>query len=212
MLNAVQKYTRFIVFAFILASIASCGQGSEKEQNKHKDLTLMLQASFEKLYYAKYALDFPHTESALNHCVEYNNEPCIKVYKHFKDAKNTLLSLFSDKSLTATLNIIEQACLSKEENMATNICYGGIMSLYFYNSPEQDAVIFKRMREYPKAIQNMVFNHNFFWFHNRPSYINWNEYISMLDIEWVRKNKKQSTMTQFKKSIDEVGGEPWVLR
>lgn len=154
----------------------------------------------------------PHTENALNHCVEYNNEPCIKVYKHFKDAKNTLLSLSSDKSLTATLNIIEQACLSKEENMATNICYSGIMSLYFYDSPEQNAVIFKRMREYPKAIKNIVFNHNFLWFHNRPSYINWNDYISMLDIEWVRKNKKQSIMTQFKKSIDEVGGEPWVLR
>jgi len=212
MLNVLQKGTKFIAFVGLLASLASCDLISNKASNKQKDLTPILQASFEKLYYAKYALDFPHTESALSNCVHYNNELCLEVYKQFQEGRKALLSVSSDKALVATLDIIEQACLSKEQSMASNICYGGIMSLYFYNSSNQDAVIFSRVSEYSKAINNIIFNHDFLWFHNRPNNINWHDYVSKLQINWEPSGQKQFVLNSLKKNINQIDGEPWVLR
>ncbi len=216
MFNILQERTKLIAFVGLMTLLASCDLISNKTRDKpkdeQKDLVPMLQASFEKLYYAKYALDFPHTESALNHCVEYNNEPCLEVYKQFQEGKDTLQSISSDESLLATLDIIEQACLSEEQNIATSICYGAIMSLYFYNSSNQDAIIFKRVNEFSKAINNIVFNHDFLWFHNRPNVINWHNYISTLEIDWEQRGQKQFVLNSLNKNINQIEGEPWVLR
>lgn len=208
MFNILQKYTKIILIGFFLILLASCGLVS----NKQKNLIPVLQASFERIYYAKYALDFPHTESALNNCIEYKNKPCLEVYKHFKEGKSSILSLSSDKSLSATLDIIEQACLSEDQTMSNNICYGGLMSLYFYNSSAQDQKIFRRISKYPKAIKNIIFNNEFFWFHNRPKNNNWINYISTLDVDWEQGGQKQFVLNMFKKNINQIDGEPWVLR
>lgn len=207
MFNILQKHTKAILIGLFLMLLTSCKSTNDEQ----KDLTPILQASFQKIYYAKFALDFPHTEHALSNCVEYKNKSCLKVYKYFKEGKDTLLSLSANKSLELTLDIIEQACLSEDENMALNICYGGLMSLYFYNSPIQDHQIFSRIKKYPKAIKSIIFNYGFLWYHNRPNYNAWVNYISTVDIDWKR-NKKQFILGMFKKNINQVDGEPWVLR
>lgn len=208
MFNILQIYTKATLVVFFLMPLTSC----KLPNNKQKDLTPILQASFERIYYAKYALDFPHTEQALSNCTEYKNEPCLEVYKHFKEGKDTLLSLSANKSLVVTLDIIEQACLSEDETMANNICYGGLMSLYFYNSSAQDHKIFLRIKKYPKAIKSIIFNHEFLWYHNRPKYNAWINYISIVDIDWEQDSQKQFILGMFKKNINQVDGEPWVLR
>lgn len=208
MFNILKKHTKIILVGIFLMLLTSC----KLINNNQKDLTPILQASFEQIYYAKYALDFPHTKRALSHCIEYKNKPCLEVYKYFKEGKDTLLSLSSNKALVVTLDIIEQACLSEDESMANNICYGGLMSLYFYNSSDQDHKIFSRIKKYPKAIKNIIFNHEFFWYHNRPKYHAWINYISIVDIDWEEDSQKQFILHMFKKNINQVGGEPWVLR
>ena len=86
------------------------------------------------------------------------------------------------------------------------------MSLYFYNSPVQDRIIFKRIKKYPREIQKIIFNSYYFWFHNRPKNSNWINYISTLDIDWEQDGQKKFILNMFKRSINKVDGEPWVLR
>lgn len=207
-LSVFRRCIKVILSGLLLVSLSSCSAA----KNKQYDLTPTLQASFEKIYYAKYALEFPHTESALNNCVEYNNNPCLDVFKQFKDGKKIIMSLASDKSLHATLDIIEKACLSEEPTMKDNICYGGLMSLYFYNSREKDRVIFNRIKKYPSKIKDIVFNNGFLWFHNRPKNKIWVDYISELDIEWKQSTQKDFVMKIFKTKIGQIDGDPWVFR
>jgi hypothetical protein len=208
MFNILQEYTKIIFSGIFLSLLASC----DLESNKQKKLTPILYDSFEQIYYAKYALDFPHTKSALNNCIEYKNKPCLEVYKQFKEGKNSILSLSDNKSLAATLDIIEKTCLSQTQAMENNICYGGLMSLYFYNSSEQDQKIFKRINKYPKAIKNIIFNNDFLWFHNRPKNSYWINYITTLDVDWAQDGQKQFVLNMLKRNINQIEGEPWVLR
>jgi hypothetical protein len=177
-----------------------------------RNLTPILESSFEKIYYAKSALDFPHTDKILNICKKYNDKPCLEVYKYFRDGKSTILSLSSDESLPATLDIIEQSCLSNSQDKENNICHGGLMSLYFYDSLAQDQIILNRIKKYPREIKNIIFNNEFFWFHNRSKKNIWINYISTLDIDWKHNDQKTFILNMFKKRIDQVNGEPWVLR
>ena len=86
------------------------------------------------------------------------------------------------------------------------------MSLYFYDTTEQDDLMLKRLSEYPKPIKNIIFNHEFLWFHNRPSVKQWNNIISMFDIDWSLDTQKHFVLGLFKQEIDLVEGDPWVLR
>ncbi len=203
-----KRYIKLIAAAFLLVCFTACTANT----NEKEDLASILPLSFERIYYAKYALDFPHTENALNKCIQYNNKPCIKVYNLFTKGKNTLISLPADEALDVTLDIIESACLSKDKATANNTCYGGIMSLYFYKSAQQDARILTRVKKYPKKIRNMIFNHDFFWYYNRPNRNEWINYIELADVDWEHKNQKQFILNMFNKSIDDVDDEPWVLR
>ena len=114
MYNTLRTHIKLIATVFLLICITACGRSDTKQ----KELTSVLQTSFDCIYYAKYALDFPHTEHALKKCIQYNNKPCINVYNLFIEGKSTLLSLSPDKTLDITLDIIENACLSKDELIA----------------------------------------------------------------------------------------------
>lgn len=205
--NILQGHTKITLLALFVVFLLSFFSFFSK-----KNIKPVLQASFSKIYYAKYALDFPHTKNALKNCMKYHNKSCLEVYQFFKAGKNSILSLSDDGSLNVTLDIIEQACLPEAFLETRNVCYGGIMSLYFYNSPTQDKKILTRVREYPKAIKSIIFNNYFFWFHNRPNHKDWVSFISTLDINWELKGQKEFVLSMFKKNISEIDGEPWVLR
>ncbi len=140
--------------------------------------------------------------------------PCLDAFRCVKEAKKTIESLSDSKALDATLDIIEATCLSKNETTANFTCFGGIMSLYFYNSPDQDAKILARVKRYPKTIRNMIFNNEFYWFHNRPNFNSWISYIATADVDWEYTMQKQHITDMFKIGIEEVDGlyEPWVHR
>ncbi len=169
-----------------------------------------LQDSFEKIYYARFAKDFPSSEEALSRCKEYKDESCLKVYQLFKEGKETILSLSANHVLPLTLDIIEQACLSDDENMANSVCYGALMSLFFYGPPQQDEVIFSKIKAYPRALKNIIFNHDFLWYHNRPNRDIWIDYIISLDIDWEDEYQKEFIISLFKKEIAQVEGDFWV--
>jgi hypothetical protein len=192
--------------------MVSSGIIDSKEQT---NLKLILQSSFEDIYLAKYGLEYPSTEERLNRCIKQNDKPCLNIYKRFEKGKKTITSLPASSTLDTTLDIIETACLSKDENIANSVCYGGIMSLYFYSSLEQDAKILTRVKKYPKKVRNLMFNNDFFWYYNRPDSDRWVTYLSKADIEWKEWEpgiKKKIIMNLFKKNISEYDGEPWVLR
>ncbi len=200
--------TKFIVFGVFLGCIVSC----KAVTNEQQDLTFILQTSFNEIYLAKYGLDYPHSERSLNRCIQYDDKQCLYTYNQVVEGKKTILSLPESKALEATLDIIERSCLSKYENIANCTCYGGIMSLYFYNSLEQDAKILARVKKYPKKIRNMIFNNDFYWYYNRPDHKVWVDYISVTDVDWEYKNQKKRISDMFRKSIEEIDEEPWVLR
>ncbi len=200
-------HIKLIIIVFLLMSIVAC------EANNKKELTSILHTSFESIYSVRFSKIFPHTEEILNSCIQSSDKPCLDVYHRFKKAKNTILVFPADKALGATLDIIEKACVSEDEVMANDVCYGGLMSLYFYNTPELDAKVLARIKKYPKKIKNVIFNYYFYWFCNRPDVNVWIHYTSTVDVEWKpNKLKKQSILGMFKKDINECDDKPWVLR
>ena len=198
----------------MLSLFLGCMVGCKVLNSEQQDLTFILQTSFEKIALAKYGLNYPHTKHSLDRCIEYNDRQCLDTYHQVAENKNTIQSLAhsNSKSLATTLDIIEGACLSKDENIANFVCYGGIMSLYFYHSPEQDAEIRARIKKYPKKIRNRIFNNDFFWYCNRPDADAWVNYLSVADVDWSDEVQKQYTAGLFKKRIEEVDAEAWVLR
>lgn len=180
--------------------------------NEQKDLEFILQKSFDQISLAKLGLEYPHTEHTLNKCIQYNDKQCLRAYNEVMEGKKMIQSVSSTNALETTLDIIERACLSKDENMANFTCYGGIISLYFYNSPEQDARILERIKIYPKTIRNIIFSNEFFWFYNRSNKDVWVNAISAMDIDWENDIHKQFILSLFKKSIEEADSETWVLR
>ncbi len=199
---------KIILFVIFLTSIISC----KVVDNKQQDLIYILQTSFDNVYLAKHGLDYPHTQNFLNKCIEKNDQKCLDAYNQVLNGKNRILSLSNTNSLETTLDIIEKTCLSEDENIANFTCYGGIMSLYFYNSPAQDKIILSRIKKYPKAVKNIIFNHEFLWYHNRPENNVWINYISSVDVNWEQDIQKQFILNMFKKRINQIDGEPWVLR
>ncbi|NOV31009.1 hypothetical protein DDY07_14825 [Methylomonas sp. ZR1] len=197
-----------IIFALLLILSFSC----DAVNTEQKNLELLLPKSFEQIYLAKFGLDFPKTLDILNRCIQYNDTQCLKAYNEVMEGKKTLQSISSSHVLETTLNIIEKACLSKDENLANFTCYGGIISLYFYNSPEQDAKILQRIKIYPKKIQNMIFDNEFHWFYNRPNKDVWISAVSTMDVDWKNDTYKQYILSLFRKNIEEAKGETWVSK
>lgn len=210
MLTRLKKIMLLFVLPLFLGCMADCKVLNSEQQ----DLTFILQTSFEKISLAKYGLNYPHTKQSLDRCIEYNDQQCLDTYHQVLENKNTVQSLArtNSKSLATTLDIIESACLSKNENIANFVCYGGIMSLYFYDSPEQDAEIRARMKKYPKQVRNRIFDNVFFWYYNRPDVDAWVNYISVADVDWSDEGQKTYTIDRFKKRIEEVDKDAWVLR
>jgi hypothetical protein len=192
---------------FLIPSFSCNAVNSEQ-----KTLEYILPKSFEQIYLAKFGLDFPKTVDTLNRCIQYNDKQCLKAYNEVTEGKRTLQSVSSSHALETTLNIIEKSCLSKDENLANFTCYGGIISLYFYNSPEQDAKILERIKIYPKKIKNMIFDNEFYWFYNRPNKDVWINAVSTMDVDWEDDTYKQYILSLFRKSIEEVKGETWVSK
>jgi hypothetical protein len=116
-----------IIFSFMLFFVCS----SEANSKEQKDLKLILETSFENIYLGKAGLEYPYTEEHLKRCIKLNDKACLRVYKRVEKGKKTITSLSASSALDATLDIIETACLSKDENVANFVCYGGIMSLIF---------------------------------------------------------------------------------
>ena len=193
---------------FFVCSIVS----SEAKSKEQKDLKLILETSFENIYLGKFGLEYPYTEDHLKRCIKLNLKPCLEVNNDVITGKKTITSLPASSTLDATLDIIETACLSKDENVANSVCYGGIMTLYFYSSLEQDTRILTRFKKYPKKVRNLIFKTNYFWYYNRPNPDRWITYLSKADIEWMPSARKKNVMDLFKKDISEYDGKPWVLR
>ena len=201
-------------YLLVLGIVFGCSTHAKVDDNEQPDLVPILKTSFERIYLAKGGLEYPHSKETLDMCVQSNDKPCLDAFRYVKEAKKTIESLSDRKALDATLDIIEATCLSKNETTANFTCFGGIMSLYFYNSPDQDAKILARVKRYPKTIRNMIFNNEFYWFHNRPNFNSWISYIATADVDWEYTIQKQHITDMFKIGIEEVDGlyEPWVHR
>jgi hypothetical protein len=202
------KYIVLIAFGVFFVCVPNCRSINNKQQN----LTYILRTSFDKIYLAKGGLEYPHTKQSLNRCIQYNDAQCLDTYNQVLNGKETIKSLADNQTLEATLDIIEEACLSKNEDIANFTCYGGIMSLYFYNTPEQDEKIRARIKKYPKTIKSLIFNHSFYWYQNRPNPNEWIDYVSTLDIEWENTLQKEYLVDLFKKNFSDIDDDPWVLR
>ena len=201
------NYIALTVIGVFFICVSNC----RSINNKQQDLTHILQSSFDKIYLAKYGLEYPHTKHSLERCIQHKDAQCLDTYNRVQNGKETIKSLADNQALEATLDIIERACLSKNKDFANFTCYGGIMSLFYYNTPEQDEKIRTRIEKYSIRIKNIIFNNSFYWYHNRPNPDEWIDYVSTLDIEWENNLQKKYLIDLFKKNISDIDDQPWVL-
>jgi hypothetical protein len=205
-----QSYSiaRFSIFLLFLMKSGSCVAADKQQQ----DLEALLQKSFDQLFLAIGGLEYPHTVKQLNNCFKYNDKDCLRVHNHVLEGKKRIKSVASMKTLDTTLNLIEKYCLSKNEYMANVTCFGAILSLYFYTTPEQDAKILNRMKIYPKKLKFIIFNYDFYWFYNRPNTDAWVSAVSTMDIDWEYKLDKQRILALFGKNLGEMQGETFIAK
>lgn len=196
------------IFTSLLSLCVGCNASSKQQP----ELRAILEKSFEKIYLATNGLEYPSSLSMLNNCIKHNDEGCLKSYNEVLAGKKMIKSVPPVNALDATLDIIESACLSKDKNLANSICYGGILSLYFYDTPEQDSKILSRIKIYPKKIKSIIFGTDFFWFYNRPNKAVWINAISSMDINWRNDIHKQHTLDQFNKGIVEFKDRTFVMK
>lgn len=202
-LNFLVRFATLFLF-----SVATFGcVAADKPQ---KDLEAFLQKSFNLIYFATNGLDYPGSVHALNNCIKYKAKECLEVYNLVLEGKKMIKSVSSPKALDTTLDIIERACLSEDEKLANSICGGGILSLYFYTSPEQDAKILSRIKIYPKKVRNIIFYRDFYWFYNRPNKAAWIRAIPEMDIDWEYSLDKKILLDLFNKDISKMKGETFL--
>jgi len=197
-----------VFFGVLVGAAASCQTIYLDEQ----DITTSLQSSFDKIYLAKYGLNYPHSKKTLSRCVKYNDTQCLNTHQKVLDGKSTILSLPSDAALNTTLDIIKKSCVSKDQNVANFTCYGGIMSLYFYSTAAQDKKIIERVKQYPREVRNILFNNDFFWYHNRQDNQMWINYLSIAEVDWKYETRRQTVVDLFLTTIENADNEAWVLR
>jgi hypothetical protein len=204
--------TKFLVRLATLLLFLGAGWRCEASGEQPKDLEAHLQKAFGLIYLATNGLDYPGSVHTLNKCVKHKDKECLEVYKLVLEGKKMIQSVSSMKSLETTLDIIEKTCLSEDQKLANSVCDGGILSLYFYTLPEQDAKILARVKNYPKKIKNIIFHHRFYWFYNRPNKAAWVSAISEMDIDWRNDSHKQRTLVLFRKNIAELKGETFIAK
>ncbi len=189
---------------------ASCGCVASDEQQK--DLDVLLQKSFDQIYFAIGGLEYPYSVKQLNNCVKHEDKACLDVYNLVLEGKKTIKTVASMRSLETTLDIIERVCPSKDDDLGGAICNGGILSLYFYTTPEQDAKILNRIKIYPKQLKNIIFHRDFYWARNRPDKAAWISAVSTMDVDWRNDIHKKRTLALFRKSIAELKDETFIAK
>lgn len=200
------------MFKIIITSILAILVSSCSVENQSQQSAPSLESSIENIYLARFSSEFPRTDSDLKDCVESDNKSCLEAYNNVKEAKK-VLQVTSDEALGTILDVIGDACKVENLESKKGMCYGGIMSLYFYNSTEHDEKIFERINGYSTAIKKIIFNYDFHWFHNRSEQDTWVEYVSFIEIEWESVAQKKSILNSFKMPIKYVEVQsPWVLR
>lgn len=199
------KGIKHTIFLILFSFITVCNAVGKEQEG----ITDSLQTSFGAIYLARYGLNYPNSKTALNSCVQSNNQQCLDTYKYVTDAKNKIISLSNSETLDATMNIIEKSCLLEDEY---SYCYGGIMSLYFYDSPEYDLQIISRIKEFSQTLGTTLFKYGYLWYHNRPEPAIWIDYISSDDIIWEDEFQQDYVLSMFKKDIGQLEDEPWVSR
>lgn len=187
-----------LLFTIIVAgTICSCGQeGASDSQPK---LANTLHSDFSAMYMAAHGRDFPSSKAKLADCKKANNAACLDVFGSVQAASESLRAIRSIETLRESLAIIESSCLSKNEEIANYVCYGGIISLYFFNDVAEDELILKTVENYPKTIRNIIFNNSFAWQENRPDEQLWINYIDSADIDWKTNDTKSVTTELFSK-------------
>ena len=203
------NFLAMFAISLLILVASGCCVAADKPQ---KDLEAYLQKAFDLIYLATNGLEYPGSVKILNNCIKYNDKACLRTYKFVLEGKKMIKSVSSMKSLDTTLDIIEKACLSKDQNLMESICYGGIQSLYFYTAPEQDAKILNRIKIYPKKLKNVIFNYDFYWFYNRPNKAIWVSAIPVMDINWKYKTDKKDILDRFKKDISEFKDETFIVK
>lgn len=208
------KFIHITVFYLILLfSLISYSQTIQAELKEHQwKQHLPLQKIFNKIYLAKYGLNYPHTTKSLNRCIQYQDNTCLSSYLLVQEGKKEMSLVARQKSINAVLNSIQISCSSEDLTTANFTCHGGIMALYFFNRFTQDKTILRWVKSQPKEMRNNLFNTDFLWQKNRPNRQEWIDYISTSEINWKHETRKEILSKRFMEDIENLRGEAWPIR
>lgn len=186
------------IFTVCLFFLTACdkfaGASNKQEQTLEETLSVLFSANFAK--------HFPRSKEQFDNCVDFQDPMCLEPFNGVIEAKKRITSLPRQETLEKTLAIISRSCLSENEVEANYLCYGALISLYFYDSKKEDAFIFEKIRSMSKELQSIVFNYNFSWFQNRKSPDVWMAYLDTADIDWKYPASKEVAIEQFDVTIE----------
>ncbi len=144
-----------------------------------KPLSDLPNSTLAKISLVYFTKDFPFNNSILESCRKNKDKACLSIYNSAVEGKKELLSLPHNKALDLLLDRINERCSRDDwDQDPTRGCDGGIASLYFFNTPEDDDKIRHFFLNQSNILQHRIFRFSLFeWFYNRPDKSKWIQMI-----------------------------------
>lgn len=162
-----------------------------------------IEEAYQHIYLSKYAIEFPKNKDMLANCINQQIQPCLKLYENAKKGKQLLLSKNSEQALQLTLNTIFTSCRSEKDHQ-DQICKGAIISLYFFDKPEEDKVILDQLKTaHGSVLSKLLGPSQYAWYSNRPDPASWISHLESLPPDAFPRNGNQVIIEFFRHPLSE---------
>jgi hypothetical protein len=213
-----KKTDACIIIGFILMLVVGCCKPCIVKDN----FELGLKWAFQDLALASIGLEYPPSKKVLESCWEGRDRACLDTYLDVQQGRKILIHRKDTdpaRALSFTLNTICKQCetpADNEKGVGSEMeCIGAIKALYFFNSPDEDMMIIKRMENAsPRVLGWVLDGPRAEWYHNRPDPDRWIEFVNRLPDETIEqmadpseKIERSFIADKFKKT--EVEMEPF---
>ena len=198
-----RNFEMFFRAWLIVSAFASCVISCS---GKNVEFLRELNNTYQQLYTAHFALEYPPSSNSLKICQERQLADCLLPYKIVQNGKQTLQAMIAKdaKAVFAhTLTTIEQACTKMDPKVLepmTYHCYGAVTALYYFTEPNYD----KRLRDFLSQasvpVVRAMLEYRYEWFYNRPDVADWVTVINALPADVYSEAAKPFIVRCFKES------------
>lgn len=192
-----------LVVCFLLSGCISSASADKAFESK-------LDKAYEKLYSARFGLEYPPNQKILDLCIKHNDKSCLSVYTYVQSAKKFIHEAIENDDpivLSNTLNKITVRC-ADGNNIKDFTCVGAVIALYFFDKEKHQQLIRDALAASGNHVIKLVFSSRYEWMYNRPDPDQWIKFVDSLPESAIPTAEKDAFVKYFeesKKSYEKFG-------